>query len=85
MEIRAALAARGILFAPDYVINAGGIISGVEATSRMPGRAKAAFAPLEEGLASIRDRLTEIFQRSAAEGQPPEATAEVMARELIGR
>lgn len=81
----AALAARGILFAPDYVINAGGIISGVEAASRMPGRSQAAFPPLEEGLAAIRDRLTEIFQRSAAEGRSPEATAEVMARELIGR
>ena len=81
----AALAARGILFAPDYVINAGGIISGVEATSRMPGRAKVAFAPLEESLAAIHDRLAEIFERSAAEGRPPEVTAEVMARELIGR
>src|SRR3546814_7277611 len=34
------LARRGILFAPDYVMNAGGIISGLEATNSMPGRSR---------------------------------------------
>lgn len=81
----AMLAERNILFAPDYVINAGGIISGMAATSKMPGRSKVAFPPLEESLAAIHQRLIQIFSRSASEGVPPEAMAEQMARELIGR
>jgi leucine dehydrogenase len=79
------LADRGILFAPDYVINAGGIISGLEAASRMPGRKPVEMAPLEVRLAAIYDRLTEIFRRSKADGRPPEVTAEQVAREIIGR
>ncbi|WP_162806197.1 Leu/Phe/Val dehydrogenase [Sphingosinicella terrae] len=84
-EAGAALASRGILFAPDYVINAGGIISGLEATSRMPGRARSSSRPLPEALAAIRTRLLEIFERSRVEGRRPEVAAEEMARELIGR
>ncbi|MDT9600363.1 Glu/Leu/Phe/Val dehydrogenase dimerization domain-containing protein [Sphingosinicella sp. GR2756] len=80
-----ALAERGILFAPDYVINAGGVISGLEACSAMPGRSLAQFAPLDESLAAIHDRLIEIFDRADREKRTPEATAEQMARELIGR
>jgi leucine dehydrogenase len=80
-----ALAERGILFAPDYVLNAGGIISALEAASRMPGRKPVESAPLEVRLAAIYDRLVEIFRRSKAEGRPPEVTAERMAREIIGR
>jgi leucine dehydrogenase len=81
----AMLAERGILFAPDFVINAGGILSGLEAASRMPGRKTTEFAPLEARLAAIHDRLAEIFRRSRADGRPPEVTAERMAREIIGR
>lgn len=81
----AVLAERNILFAPDYVINAGGIISGMVAASRMPGRNNVPLRPLEESLAAIRDRLIQIFSRAAAEGVPPEVTAEQLARELIGR
>jgi leucine dehydrogenase len=79
------LAERGILLAPDFVINAGGVISGLEAAARMPGRKPVEFAPLEVRLAAIHTRLAEIFRRSRAEGRPPEVTAEQMARELIGR
>jgi leucine dehydrogenase len=79
------LAERGILFAPYFVINAGGVISGLEAASRMPGRKPLEFAPLEVRLAAIHDRLAEILRRSRAEGQPPEIAAERMARQIIGR
>src|SRR3546814_12607347 len=51
------LARRGILFAPDYVMNAGGIISGLEATNSMPGRSRADFPRLGDSLARIHDRL----------------------------
>lgn len=84
-EAGAILAERGILFAPDYVLNAGGIISGLEATYTMPGRSRVDFPPLEDSLAQIHDRLLEIFGRAAAGGRQPEVAAEEMARELIGR
>jgi leucine dehydrogenase len=84
-EAGVALMQLGILFAPDYVINAGGIISGLEAALRMPGRKAVTLKPLAEQLAGIHDRLCEIFARSAEERRPPEAIAEQMARELIGR
>ncbi len=79
------LADRGILFAPDYVINAGGVISAMEEYFKMPGRAGAAPPPLDARLASIYDRLAAIFERAAAETLPPAVTAERMAREMIGR
>lgn len=81
----AALMQRNILFAPDYVINAGGVISGLEAATRMPGRNRIELKPLEERLAAIYDRLSGIFHRARAEKRPPEVIAEHMARELIGR
>ncbi len=80
-----ALAARGILYAPDYVINAGGIISGLEEYLKMPGRSGSVEAPLSIRLERIHDRLLEIFERAARTQQPPELTAEHLARELIGR
>lgn len=84
-EAGAVLAQRGILFAPDYVINAGGVISGLEAATTMPGREKVTFPPLSESLAAIEQRLIRIFDRARVDGDTPEATAEQMARELIGR
>jgi leucine dehydrogenase len=79
------LAERNIHFAREFVLNAGGIISGLEADSNMPGSKPVKFTPLEEGLKAVHDRLSEIFRRSRAEGRPPEVTAEQMTRELIGR
>jgi leucine dehydrogenase len=84
-EAGLALMRLGILFAPDYVLNAGGIISGVEAALRMPGRDNVTIKPLAEQLAGIHDRLCEIFTRAEKERRPPEVIAEQMARELIGR
>lgn len=80
-----ALAARGILYAPDYVINAGGILSGLEEYLKIPGRSGVTSAPLSARLAGIETRLNNIFARAAHEGRTPEATANAMARELIGR
>ena len=45
-----ALARRNIVFAPDYVINAGGIISGLEALADMPGRIQPVLSPWKNGL-----------------------------------
>lgn len=79
-----ALAARGILYAPDYVINAGGVISGLEEYLTIPGRSGVADIPLSARLRAIETRLDDIFERAARDRRTPEATAEAMARELIG-
>lgn len=80
-----ALAEREILYAPDFVINAGGIISALEECLSVPGRSGHVDKPLPARLAGIEERLAEIFERSARDGQTPEVTAERLARELIGR
>ncbi|QIG79384.1 Leu/Phe/Val dehydrogenase [Stakelama tenebrarum] len=79
------LAERGILFAPDYVLNAGGIISGMQALNTIPGREEAKVPPLEESLAAIHDRLMRIFARADAQGKTPAEAAEQLARDIIGR
>lgn len=81
----AILADRNILFAPDYVINAGGVISGMEAMQNMPGRKKTGIAPMEELLEKIHDRLLEIFVQAENDNLTPEATAQAIAQKLIGR
>ena len=79
------LAARGILFAPDYVINAGGIIGSMEAYYQAHGRDRSALLPIAERLTRIGACLREIFVRSRRDGRTPELTAEALAREIIGR
>ncbi len=85
IEAGAMLASRDILFAPDFVINAGGVISGVEAMQEMPGRRKVAMAPLDVLLEEIYGRLLGIFARSEKDNQTPETTALAIAQELISR
>jgi leucine dehydrogenase len=72
--------ARGILYAPDYVINAGGIIN---VASEYLGNGDEAFvkAKIEE----IPDRLESIWAESIATGRNPAAVADAMANRLIGR
>ncbi|MFQ5785139.1 MAG: Glu/Leu/Phe/Val dehydrogenase dimerization domain-containing protein [Alphaproteobacteria bacterium] len=72
-----ALAARGVLYAPDYAINAGGVVNisferdGYEAEKAMARTAK------------IYDTLTAIFERADAEGVATNLVADRMARERI--
>ena len=76
LEIHAA----GILYAPDYVINAGGIIS---VTREFQGDASEAQVIAE--IEGIPARLTEIFERSRRENRPPGVIADQMARARLGR
>ena len=81
----AALAARGILYAPDYVINAGGIISvAVEYLARSAGHA-GDLGDVRERIAQIPSRLAAIWSESEATGTPPDVIADRMAQRLIGR
>jgi leucine dehydrogenase len=70
------LMGRGILYAPDYVINAGGIIDISYERGGSYDR-DAALAHVE----GIYDTLIEIFERSTAEGLPTNLIADVVAEE----
>jgi leucine dehydrogenase len=74
-----ALAAAGILYAPDYVINAGGIIS---VSLEYQGGSEAQVMTDIEGIPA---RLTEIFERARRENRTTNAVADQMARERLGR
>jgi leucine dehydrogenase len=80
-----ALAERGILYAPDYVINAGGIISvTLEHLARQNG-AHCDINEVRKGLAQIPDRLVAIWRESEASGISSDVVADRMAQKLIGR
>ena len=79
------LAQRGILYAPDYVINAGGIISvTLEYLARTDGQ-PCDVNDVRERIALIPGRLETIWQESDRTGQSPDQVADRMAQELIGR
>ena len=76
----AALQAASILYAPDYVINAGGIIS----VSR-EYQGGASEAQVIADIQAIPARLTEIFERARRENRPTNQVADQMARERLGK
>ncbi|MEM6585583.1 MAG: Glu/Leu/Phe/Val dehydrogenase dimerization domain-containing protein [Pseudomonadota bacterium] len=76
---------RDILYAPDYVINAGGIISVAwEYLARREGR-MGSVAEVRSRIEQIPGRLEQIWQESAATNTSPDVVADRMAQELIGR
>ncbi|WP_336986853.1 Glu/Leu/Phe/Val family dehydrogenase [Altererythrobacter aquiaggeris] len=79
------LAARGILYAPDYVINAGGIISvTLEYLCRQHGE-PCDINEVRKRLAQIPGRLIEIWQESERSGVSSDVVSDRMAQKLIGR
>jgi leucine dehydrogenase len=74
------LHSRGILYAPDYVINAGGIINVCTEYLR-DGDASLVRKRIE----GIPDRLEQVWSESAATGRDPASVADAMAQRLIGR
>jgi len=79
------LAERGILYAPDYVINAGGIIAvTLEYLARQSGE-HCDIAEVHTKLDEIPGRLTAIWHEAQASGQSPDKVADAMACKLIGR
>jgi leucine dehydrogenase len=73
-----ALLASGILYAPDYVINAGGIIS---ATREYLGGSTESQVTQE--IHGIPARLTDIFEHARRENRPTSLVADRMAQERI--
>jgi leucine dehydrogenase len=74
-----ALRAAGILYAPDYVINAGGIIS---VAREYYGGTE---AQVLDDINGIPARLTEVFERARRESRTTNEIADRMARERLGR
>ncbi len=84
-EHGAMLAERGILYAPDYVINAGGIISvTLEYLCRRHSE-PCDINEVRKRIAQIPGRLVEIWQESEKVGDSPARVADRMAQRLIGR
>ena len=71
---------RGILYAPDYVINAGGIIN---VCTEYLGDGDASL--VRRRIEGIPVRLEQIWAESAETGRDPAAVADAMAQRLIGR
>jgi leucine dehydrogenase len=79
------LAARDILYAPDFVINAGGIIDVVlEYLGRRAGQPNTA-ADVNARIEQIPQRLRAVWREAGETGLSPDVVAEEMARKLIGR
>ncbi|WP_105199175.1 MULTISPECIES: Leu/Phe/Val dehydrogenase [unclassified Pseudoalteromonas] len=70
---------KGVLYAPDYVINAGGIINVYYETKEEGYSAEAATKHVE----GIYDTLIEIFQRSDVEQVSTHVVADELAEEII--
>ncbi len=80
-----ALAARGVLYAPDYVINAGGIIAvTLEYLARRSGE-PCGVEQVHARIAEIPGRLSQIWEAGDAERRSPDQIADAMAQKLIGR
>ena len=71
---------RGILYAPDYVINAGGIIN---VCTEYLGDGDSSL--VRERIDGIPTRLEQIWTESAETGRDPASVADAMAQRLIGR
>ena len=77
-EMGAELQKRGILYAPDYVINAGGIIN-------IMGDLDPKFDArwVEGKLKVLKSTLAEVMDRAESEGKPANVVADKIARERI--
>jgi len=73
-----ALHARGILYAPDYVVNAGGLLSVLFETGALDERGVTAR------VRGIADTLGEVWRRAQTEGAPPHRIADRIVEERLG-
>ncbi|WP_447750211.1 Leu/Phe/Val dehydrogenase [Sphingopyxis fribergensis] len=76
-DIAALLLERGIAYAPDYVVNAGGIIN---VSAEYLGEDA---ADVELRVAAIAPRVAALLERAAREGRSPAVVADEMAEEVI--
>lgn len=79
-EMGQALQDKGILYCPDYVVNAGGIIN-------IAGEIEGNYSPewVEQKLQGVEKTLEEIIELAAESGRTTDTIADEMARSRIGR
>jgi leucine dehydrogenase len=78
-----ALMSRGILYAPDFVINGGGIINVAAEINALECGAPYDPAWVEAKLTRLMETLEEVLERSAVEDRPPQDVAVDIARSRI--
>jgi valine dehydrogenase (NAD+) len=71
------LADRGVLYAPDYVVNAGGVIQVADELHGFD------FARAKEKATKIFDTTLEIFRRADSDGVPPAVAADRIAEQRM--
>ena len=76
-DVADALLARGIVYAPDYVVNAGGIIS---VSAEYLGEDEAS---VRTRVGRIGPRVARILEQAAREGRSPAVVADEMAETVI--
>ncbi|MDA8435689.1 MAG: NAD(P)-binding domain-containing protein [Actinomycetales bacterium] len=74
------LAARGVLYAPDFLVNAGGVIA---VGAEYAGHGSYADAPARERARAIGATLLDVLRRADAAGTTPLVAAERLAEERI--
>lgn len=79
-DVATLLHQHGILYAPDYVINAGGVINAA-------GEATGTYDPstVLQRITAIGDTLTTLFTRADHEHRPTDAIATAMAEDILTR
>ncbi len=75
------LARAGILYAPDYLVNAGGLISVVDQYENKQQNSERVM----EKLWRITEMLKQILNESRTTGETPESIADRLARQVIAR
>lgn len=80
-EVGDTLHEKGIIYAPDYVVNAGGLISVVHEYEKAHNKADA--GDLTHDIAAIQTRLDEIFKESKKNGIPMHRIADTLAEMRI--
>lgn len=74
-----ALLERGVTYAPDYVVNAGGIINVMAEFHGEPA------SGVEARVLAIGERVSKLLERARTERRPPNEIADEVARSLMGR
>ncbi len=82
-DVAAMLAARDVLYAPDFVINAGGTISVAAEYLHVEGYPDDAW--VRDRIDAIPDRLMTIFSVARDHRQTTDQVAQTMAREVLAR
>lgn len=73
----------GVIWAPDFLVSAGGIVGAAEEISRMPGRAPPPPEPIDQRLRAIGERTGRLFDEADREGVSMHSVALRAAEDLL--